>query len=76
MQCNIVREIYDESARTSVIHGFSTATSTIGPYKMEFVLVMDFDEAGERVVEINEMMDSAYMANFLAKLTAHLQAEA
>ena len=75
MQCEVVREVYDESARTSVIHGFSTATTVIGPYKMEMMIIMQFDEAGEKVVKMDEMMDSAYMNDFLAKFTAHMQAQ-
>lgn len=68
-------EAYDENARTSVCHGFSTATSAIGPYKMEAVIMMKFDEAGEKIVRIDEMMDSAYMNDYLAKVTAHMQAQ-
>ena len=69
-------ELYDEQARTSVCHGFSTATSAIGPYNMECVIIMKFDESGEKIVRIDEMMDSAYMTDYLAKLTAHLQSQA
>lgn len=60
----------------SAIHGVSTATSAIGPYKMEAIILMNFDESGEKIVKIDEMMDSAYMANFLKKLTEHMESQA
>lgn len=68
-------EVYDEQALCSVIHGFSTATSAVGPYKMEVVIMMTFDEAGKKIVKMNEMMDSAYMAEYLAKLTTHMESQ-
>lgn len=71
----MVHEVFDEHSRQSVAHGFSTATTAIGPYKMEAMIFMKFDETGEKIVKIDEMMDSAYMADFLAKLTAHMQSQ-
>lgn len=37
---------------------------------MEVFLLMKFNESGEKIVKIEEMMDSAYMADLLAKISA------
>lgn len=68
-------EVYDEQARTSVCHGFSTATSVLGAYKMEMFILMELNQTGEKIVKIDEMVDSAYISDYLARLTAHMQAQ-
>lgn len=40
---------------------------------METSITPQFEEAGEKVVKMDEMADSAHMADFLAKCNTHLQ---
>ncbi|KAK4906881.1 hypothetical protein LTR49_024031 [Elasticomyces elasticus] len=60
--------LHDAEARKSMIHGFSTATSPVGPYRMELCLMMSFNEAGDKVVKMEEMFDSAYHGDLMSKL--------
>ena len=43
--------MYDAEAKKSMIHGFSIADSPIGPYRMELVMIVSFNETGDQVVK-------------------------
>jgi hypothetical protein len=67
--------MYDVDARKSMIHAFSDAESPVGPYHIELVLILTFDNAGEKVIKMEEFFDSAYFAQFTAKMQAAVSAQ-
>lgn len=60
--------IFDRDARKSVIYGNVDVQSLIGPASMELVLMMSFNDAGDKVTRIDEFFDSAVYNSFFAKL--------
>ncbi|KAK4894719.1 hypothetical protein LTR27_007107 [Elasticomyces elasticus] len=70
LQVEVHTILHDAEAKKSMIHGFSTATSPAGPYRMELCLMMSFNETGDKVVKMEEMFDSAYYGDLMSKLQA------
>jgi len=66
----VVEEVYDESALKCIAHVFSEAKSAIGPYSLEAFIVMGFDETGEKITKMDEMVDSAYLIDYLKRIEA------
>ena len=46
------------------------ATTTVGPYKNEYVWFLRFDESGQKITEIVEFLDSKAAAEILARRVA------
>ena len=46
------------------------STTTVGPYKNEYVWFLRFDESGEKITEIVEFLDSKAAAEILSKRKA------
>jgi ketosteroid isomerase-like protein len=62
------REFHDAEARTSIIHASSRAITSVGAYSNEYALFLSFTEDGKKITKIDEFVDSAYSAQFFAKL--------
>jgi ketosteroid isomerase-like protein len=43
------------------------STTTVGPYKNEYVWFLRFDESGEKITEIVEFLDSKAAADILSR---------
>jgi ketosteroid isomerase-like protein len=61
-------EFHNAEARTSYMHASSRAETPIGTYANEYALVLSFTEDGTKITKIEEFVDSAYSAQFFAKL--------
>lgn len=62
--------MHDPVQRSSAVHVLNNATSVIGPYENEYVFMLYFDESGEKIVRIVEMVDSKYASEFLGRAEA------
>lgn len=60
--------VVDEQARKVVLHASSTATTDLGDYSNEYMLVLHMIEDGTKVVLFEEFVDSKYSAEFLPRL--------
>jgi hypothetical protein len=74
-QVTIRQVMYDVEARKSMVHTFSDAESLVGPYHIELMLVLTFDDAGEKIVKMEEFFDSAYITQFLAKVESAMSVQ-
>ncbi|KAI0433354.1 hypothetical protein F5Y09DRAFT_299206 [Xylaria sp. FL1042] len=54
----------------------SEASTEIGPYSNEYVLIMYMNEAGDKITKFLEFVDSSYSAAFFPKLREHLAQKA
>lgn len=45
-----------------------TANTPVGPFHNEFIFMLFFNEQGDKIVRIREMMDSWYAKGFFAKM--------
>jgi ketosteroid isomerase-like protein len=64
----IHKEFHDAEARTCVIHASSKANTRAGIYSNEYALFLWFTKDGSKITRIDEFVDSAYSAQFFAKL--------
>ncbi|KAL5117053.1 hypothetical protein ACEQ8H_005012 [Pleosporales sp. CAS-2024a] len=62
----------DEEANQVALQAASTATSAIGPYANEYVLLIKMTESKTHVYEIREFVDSEASANFFPNLTGYI----
>ncbi|KAJ4390943.1 hypothetical protein N0V93_004542 [Gnomoniopsis smithogilvyi] len=65
--------IEDEKANTVVIWCSSTADTVIGPYGNEYVLLLHFNETGDKVEKIVEYVDTEYSKSFFGRLRTYLE---
>ena len=65
--------VVDEEARKVVMHAYSTATTDLGDYSNEYMLVLQMTEDGTKVVRLEEFVDSKYSAEYLPRLRKHLE---
>ncbi|KAI1124800.1 hypothetical protein F5Y10DRAFT_21240 [Nemania abortiva] len=68
--------IEDAQANKVVILAHSTASSDIGPYANEYVLILHMNEAGDKVTKFVEFVDSNNSVTFFPKLREHLEEKA
>ncbi|CAJ2507947.1 Uu.00g091330.m01.CDS01 [Anthostomella pinea] len=68
-----VNEVFeDDRANNVVLWARSTATTDIGPYANEYMLIFHFNEAGDKVTRFFEWVDSANTQAFFPKLREHV----
>ncbi|KAK9777293.1 putative SnoaL-like domain-containing protein [Seiridium cardinale] len=59
--------IIDTEARKSVFWVRGTANTADGPYEHDIVFMLTMDEEGDKIQEIVEVCDSAYVAGWMEK---------
>lgn len=60
--------LIDVDKRKVYLHLRSHANTDVGPYENEYCFVLSITEAGDKVDEILEVVDSAYTLSFLKRL--------
>lgn len=65
--------VEDEKANTIAIWCSSTADTIIGPYGNEYMILLSFNEAGDKVEKVIEFVDTEYSKSFFGRLRAHLE---
>lgn len=66
-------QVVDEAARKVVTHASSTATTDLGDYNNEYMLVLHMTEDCGKVERFEEFVDSKYSSEFLPRLRAALE---
>lgn len=62
--------VIDELTHRIVLHLHSTADSSFGPAKNEFIVTFKTTEDGKQIREQHEFMDSAAFGQLMSKLKA------
>ncbi|KAI0115496.1 hypothetical protein GGR51DRAFT_555928 [Nemania sp. FL0031] len=68
--------IEDAQANKVVMLAHSTASSDVGPYANEYVLVLYMNEAGDKITKFIEFVDSNNSVTFFPKLLEHIEKKA
>ncbi|KAJ3577436.1 hypothetical protein NPX13_g3131 [Xylaria arbuscula] len=68
--------VEDEKENKVVMWAKSTATTAIGPYANEYVIILHMNESGDKIAKFIEFVDSQFSATFFAKLREHLAQQA
>lgn len=59
---------YDEPSKRAAFHGKVDVDSVVGENTLELVMMLSFNETGDKVTRIDEFFDSAVYAAFFAKV--------
>ncbi|KAI8627722.1 hypothetical protein F5Y19DRAFT_163567 [Xylariaceae sp. FL1651] len=68
--------VEDAHENKVVVWARSTASTEIGPYKNEYMLLFEFNEAGDKITKFLEFVDSANSVVFFPKLRDHIAQKA
>ena len=60
--------IVDEVARKVLMYVSSSASTALGPYNNEYMLILHMTEDGRRVEKFYEFVDGAYSADYMRRL--------
>ena len=69
----VIKMLSDPEAHTVVIHATGSAETPAGPYQNEYVFFLTMDEAGDELVEVEEHIDSAFIAAWYPKLLEYVK---
>ncbi|KAK1751363.1 hypothetical protein QBC47DRAFT_307862 [Echria macrotheca] len=69
-----VREIVHDAAKSkAAVYAVSKGKAPFGPWTNEYAVFFTFDESGEKIVKIEEMVDSAFLNDFYPKFQNYLR---
>lgn len=68
--------VYDTEERKAAVHGITTADAPFGPFVNECSIFFTLDERGQKITRMQEMVDSAVVANAMAKLNEQQTSDA
>lgn len=60
--------VVDERANKATIFCSSTSESVLGPYQNEYMILLHFNDTGDKVERVVEFVDSGYSISFFQKL--------
>ena len=67
--------VVNEEAKKAVMHASSTATTHLGDYNNEYILVLRMTEDGTKMHRFEEFVDIKYSTEVLLRLREHLAAK-
>ncbi|KAI0534836.1 hypothetical protein GGR58DRAFT_504932 [Xylaria digitata] len=68
--------IEDPAGNKVAIRARSTASTEIGPYNNEYVVILHMNEAGDKITKFLEFVDSSNSVTFFPKLQEHIAQKA
>ncbi|MCJ1264730.1 hypothetical protein MMC22_004605 [Lobaria immixta] len=63
--------VHDEPGRKVAMHVTSAAETDIGPYRNEYMVILEMTEDGSQVEKFLEFVDRAHTVSFFTRLRAH-----
>ncbi|KAI7115138.1 hypothetical protein KC343_g18671 [Hortaea werneckii] len=69
----VADQVFDEGQKKAALHVFGSATSPVGKYEQEYTWFLTFSEDGTKVKRMEEMIDSAYLAEFFKRLNHYVE---
>ncbi|KAI3318184.1 hypothetical protein HD806DRAFT_512762 [Xylariaceae sp. AK1471] len=68
-----INELLEDAQENKVVlWANSTATTPVGPYNNEYMLVFYMNEAGDKITKFIEFVDSAHSVTFFPKLREYI----
>ncbi len=69
-----IHEVVHDAARSkAVVYAVSRADTPFGDWTNEYAVFFTFDESGQRIAKIEEMVDSAFLNDFFPKFQNFLK---
>ncbi len=65
--------IEDATANKVVVWARGTADTDVGPYRNEYVLMVEFNDKGDKVTRVREFLDSGFAVGFFARVRRVLE---
>jgi hypothetical protein len=72
-QLTVHEILHDAEKNKGVVYGISTGTTPFGPWAMGYATFLTFNEAGNRIARLEEILDSAFMKQFAPKFQQYLR---
>ncbi|KAF9769439.1 hypothetical protein IL306_013156 [Fusarium sp. DS 682] len=73
IQLTVHRTLVDTANSKAAVYASSSGDTPFGPWTMEYAAFLTFNEAGDRIVHLDEMLDSAFMKEFAPKFKEYLK---
>ncbi len=73
MKLNIHEIVHDAARSKAAVYAVSKANTPFGDWTNEYAVFFTFDEAGEHIAKIEEMVDSAFLNDFFPKFQNFLK---
>ena len=68
--------LHDAGKNKAAVYCVSKGDTPLGPWALEYAAFLTFNETGDRVARVEEMLDSAFMRDFGPKLGRYFQEQA
>ncbi len=65
--------MHDAENSKAVVYAVSKADTPFGDWTNEYAVFFTFDESGEKIAKIEEMVDSAFLNDFFPKFQSFLR---
>ena len=65
--------VHDVPQRKAVVYALSTGKTSFGDWASDYAVFFTFDESGEKIVKLEEMVDSAFMKDFFPKFQGYMR---
>lgn len=72
-QLTIHEVVHDVPQRKAVVYALSTGKTSFGDWASDYAVFFTFDESGEKIVKLEEMIDSAFMKDFFPKFQGYMR---
>nr|UYO77215.1 monooxygenase [Trichoderma crystalligenum] len=66
--------VHDAAANKAAVYVLSKGVLPWGPWQMDYAAFVTFSEAGDKLDTVEEMLDTAKMADFVPKFNQYLEA--
>jgi hypothetical protein len=65
--------VHDAANNKAAVYATSTGDTELGPWATDYAVFITFNEAGDKVKLLEEMLDSAFMKDFGPKFGRYAQ---
>lgn len=66
-QLKIHNVVHDTASRKAAVYAISKGDTPFGDWDMEYAVFVEFNEHGDKITKLEEMLDSAFMKEFAPK---------
>ncbi|KAF2209145.1 hypothetical protein CERZMDRAFT_47839 [Cercospora zeae-maydis SCOH1-5] len=70
---NVHETVHDPDRNKAAVYCTSQGNTDVGPWNMEYAAFITFNEQGDKVAKLEEMIDSAFMKEFAPKFQKYMR---
>lgn len=73
LQLQVQQIVHDAANNKAAVYATSTGDTELGPWATDYAVFITFNDAGDKVKLLEEMLDSAFMKEFGPKFGRYAQ---